>query len=388
MRESGVIMIIQNVILPIFVFMLVLNLFLFFLLLARKMYMIRAARKKEILRAQYEQELMDYMSHQQKDRVTVPAGKWERKVFEELILSYGSFLTGDAKESLLEVIGKEEKIAEITKQLKRENPWEKRIATYQAGEFGLKEVSPLLLEQLETEDRELLYITARALIKMEGRRYVRDIFEAVGKEGAMEKNNILVLVELVEEDIRDLLEEIMRGSNPFLQALALEIYGKRQYMEGVPWMQKMVSRPQKEIRIGALKGAAALGDIGDEDYFHRMAALETDEHWEVRAFLGKYLKHVKNDQAIEILKRLVKDPNWYVRTNAADALDEQGEKGLKTLVELLDSKDRFAVDKAREVIQRKVIFYGLLDRLKEGPVKNRIIQEMEKELMEGRESIE
>ncbi|WP_160719380.1 HEAT repeat domain-containing protein [Isachenkonia alkalipeptolytica] len=349
--------------------------------------MIRALKIKENLRKEFEKELADYISHKDQNRLRTPATKRERRVFEELILSYGIFLTGEAKERLLEVIGREHKIEEIRKKLKSSNPWRKRIATYQGGEFGLKEIAPLLLEQLKLKDRELLYITARALIKLEDRKYLKEILQAIGEDRSMEKNNVLVLVELVEGDIRDILEEIMEGSDSFLHALALEIYGKRQYMEGVPRIEKMVESPLKEIRIAALKGAAALGDIGDADYFNKIAALKTDEQWEVRAFLAKYLKYVKNGHGIEILGSLMKDSNWHVRTNAANALKEQGEEGLKILVAMMDSEDGFAADKATEVIQKEVIFHGLLDNLEEGTIKNRIVQNMEKELMEVGENI-
>lgn len=62
----------------------------------------------------------------------------------------------------------------------------------------------------------------------------------------MEKNNILTLVELVEEDINDILDEAMAEGNAFLNAIALEIYGQRQYMEAVFWIDKMISSPYKE----------------------------------------------------------------------------------------------------------------------------------------------
>ena len=378
---------IQNYILPLFVAMFLVNLLLFLFLLGRKLYKIQASKREEALWEIVEQELTAYISHQDQNQVSPPVTKRQRRIFEELMLRYENFLTGEAKEGLLKVLGREQKVREIKRKLKSKNPWKKRIATYQGGAFGLREIAPLLVDQLALKDRELLYITARALIKLEDGKYLKEILEAVRKDRSVEKSSVLELVEEVEGNIHDVLEEIMEGNDPFLQALALEIYGKRQYVEGVPWIEKMVTSPRKEIRIGALKGAAALGDMGDRDYFHRLAALETDEQWEVRAFLAKYLKHVKNPRAIAMLENLIQDPNWYVRTNAARGLKAQGKEGLKALVALMDSEDLFAADKATEVIQKEVIFHGLLDDLEEGPIKDRIIEKMEKELMEVGENI-
>ncbi len=378
---------IQNYIMPLFVAMFLVNLLLFLFLLGRKLYKIQASKREEALWEIVEQELTAYISHQDQNQVSPPVTKRQRRIFEELMLRYENFLTGEAKEGLLKVLGREQKVREIKRKLKSKNPWKKRIATYQGGAFGLREIAPLLVDQLALKDRELLYITARALIKLEDGKYLKEILEAVRKDRSVEKSSVLELVEEVEGNIHDVLEEIMEGNDPFLQALALEIYGKRQYVEGVPWIEKMVTSPRKEIRIGALKGAAALGDMGDRDYFHRLAALETDEQWEVRAFLAKYLKHVKNPRAIAMLENLIQDPNWYVRTNAARGLKAQGKEGLKALVALMDSEDLFAADKATEVIQKEVIFHGLLDDLEEGPIKDRIIEKMEKELMEVGENI-
>ena len=375
-------MILDNYIMPLFLLMLLVNLFLFVFLLIRKLYKIQALKKEEALLEAFDQELASYISHQNRSFLRAPKTKVEKRIFEELIIKYGNFLTGEAKKKLLEVMGRQGKVQEIQKMLQSNNPWKKRIATYQGGVFGLREIAPVLKEQLKLKDRELLYITAQALIKLEDRKYLRSILEAASKNSSMEKTNVLKLVEGVEEDIRDILEEIMEGSDAFLQALALEIYGKRQYVEGVPWIKKMVKSPLKEIRIASLKGAAALGDIDDEDYFRDLSLLISDNEWEVRAFLAKYLKEVRSQSAIRMLEQLMKDPNWYVRTNAAQGLKEQGKEGIKTLVALMDSQDPFAADKAKEIIQKEVIFHELLDHLEEGPVKEHIIKKMEKQLME------
>ncbi|MCC5912252.1 MAG: HEAT repeat domain-containing protein [Clostridiaceae bacterium] len=346
----------------------------------------RLNKKEEDLREKYEEKLMEYMRHQDKTQLIIPSNKLERKVFQELLLSYSSFLTGNTKELLRNALGKESVIGEIKKNLKSKNPWKKRIATYQAGEFGVNEVSTKLLKQLETNDRELIYITARALIKIGGKTYLKEILREVAKGNKMEKNNILILIEMIDEDIKDTLEVMMLEQNSFINALALEIYGKRQYVEGVKWIKKMVLHSLKEVRIAALKGGYALGDIGDKDYLNRIVALEKDKEWEVRAFLTKFLKNVKTEESINILVRLMKDPNWLVRHNAAIALNKQGERGLRALIELLDSEDRFARDKAREVIHKEIIFHELLSKLEEGSLKNKLLQRIDTTLLEVTEN--
>ena len=347
-------MLIKDYILQLFLFMPGINFILFIFLLIRKIYTKILTNKKEYLEKKYEEQILSYISNHDKSIIIIPRTKLEIRVFRNLLLNYSSLLTGETKELLNDFAAKDSLIADIRKKLLSNNPWKKRIGAYQAGEFGFDEFSEILLKQLKTSDKELFYITSRALIKLGGKLYIKQVLYQAVKEAKMEKNNILTLVELVEEDINDILDEAMTEDNAFLNAIALEIYGQRQYMEAVFWIDKMISSPYKEVRIASLKAAEALGDIGDNEYINKILSLEFDQEWEVRAFLAKFLKKVKTDNSVEGLKRLMKDMNWFVRYNAANSLAEQGEKGIKALIDLLNSEDKFARDKAKEMIQKEI----------------------------------
>lgn len=375
-------MLIKDYILQLFLFMLGINFILFIFLLIRKMYMKILTNKKEYLEKKYEEQILSYISNHDKSIIIIPRTKLEIGVFRNLLLNYSSLLTGETKELLNDFAAKDSLIADIRKKLLSNNPWKKRIGAYQAGEFGFDEFSEILLKQLKTSDKELFYITSRALIKLGGKLYIKQVLYQAVKEAKMEKNNILTLVELVEEDINDILDQAMAEDNAFLNAIALEIYGQRQYMEAVFWIDKMISSPYKEVRIASLKAAEALGDIGDNEYINKILSLEFDQEWEVRAFLAKFLKKVKTDNSVEGLKRLMKDMNWFVRYNAANSLAEQGEKGIKALIDLLNSEDKFARDKAKEMIQKEILFHKLFNDL-EGSLKNKILSQIKLDGIEG-----
>ena len=244
-------MLIKDYILQLFLFMLGINFILFIFLLIRKMYMKILTNKKEYLEKKYEEQILSYISNHDKSIIIIPRTKLEIRVFRNLLLNYSSLLTGETKELLNDFAAKDSLIADIRKKLLSNNPWKKRIGAYQAGEFGFDEFSEILLKQLKTSDKELFYITSRALIKLGGKLYIKQVLYQAVKEAKMEKNNILTLVELVEEDINDILDEAMAEDNAFLNAIALEIYGQRQYMEAVFWIDKMIFSPYKEVRIAS-----------------------------------------------------------------------------------------------------------------------------------------
>lgn len=377
-------MLIKNYIVHLFLFMLFVNIFLFIFLLSRKIYMKKLIEKKEVIEKKYEDNIMEYLTNHESSQLIIPKSKLEKKVIKELLLKYSNFLSGNIKELLDSFIGKEEIKIDINKNMRSKNPWKNRIGTYQIGEFGFTEYADTLLKQLDTEDRELLYITARALIKLEGKTHLKDILDKISINDKMKKNNILKLVEMIDDDIRDVLDEIMKEENSLLNTLGLELYGERQYMEGIEWINKMIFSPEKEVRIAVLKAAHKLGDVGDEEYLKKILALEVDEEWEVRAFLAKFLKNVKNTEAINSLIRLIKDQNWLVRYNAANSLGNQGERGLNALINLLNSEDKFARDKAKEMIEKEIIFHKLFSNLDES-LKNKLLYELKIDMSGGEE---
>ncbi|USQ14785.1 HEAT repeat domain-containing protein [Legionella lytica] len=79
-------------------------------------------------------------------------------------------------------------------------------------------------------------------------------------------------------------------------------------------------------------------------------ALAMDEHWEVRAIIAKSIGTIPGDKSIQLLEKLLCDPEWWVRVNAANALIEQGEKGIDVLNNQSPDKDRFAYETAQKVL--------------------------------------
>lgn len=90
--------------------------------------------------------------------------------------------------------------------------------------------------------------------------------------------------------------------------------------------------------IGRLQPAHALLESGLRD-----AA------WEARAVAAGYLRSPRTG-AIEGLRAALRDRNFHVRRNAADALSAIGEAGRRVLHEMLDCDDRFAQDAARTAL--------------------------------------
>ncbi|MDR5659065.1 HEAT repeat domain-containing protein [Serpentinicella sp. ANB-PHB4] len=366
--------IIENYIVYVFLVMITVNVFLFLLLLSKKIYTKLSIRKKKVIQEEYEKSLATYIATNEKKELTKPFGFLERKIFFETVIKYSSYLDGNSKERLLNLLEKEKLINYIQRKIKSKNPWKRKIAVYQAGEIGIKYVVPELLKLLDSNDRELVYITSRTLIKISNDKYLKNILVRISKGNIMEKPNAIALVDMVDGDITNILEEVMRLDSTFLNAIALEIYGIRQYEQGIKWIKQMVYHPLKEVRISALKGAIGLGDISEGEYINALLTLSVDEDWEVRVFVAKLLKKIKNAESISTLETMIKDPNWFVRHNAGLALIKQGENGLRSLIDLLSSEDVFARDKAWEVLQKEMVFHKLLAKIDDDELREKLME--------------
>ncbi|WP_423188692.1 HEAT repeat domain-containing protein [Alkalibacterium sp. f15] len=338
------------------IILLAVNVVIFIFLLIKKIAMKVVRNKKAGIRKTFEEDFLRFITKQDSEISIEPKSYLEKKVLQSLILEYNSFISGTNQTVLLNNIGKNSVIDKVERYLNSNNLWKKKTGTFLAGEYESSEMMPLLLKQLQTTDNELFFVTARSLIQISNAIYLREILEKAIKQTQMSKNNILSLLELVEGDIKEILEDLMESDDTFLQVVALEEIGKRQYQGSVKWIEKMIGHPQKELRIAALKASFMLGNIGDDKYLSYIMSLENDPEWEVRSFLAKYLRKVNRDDSIKILTIFMSDENWYVRHNAAESLLTHENEGHVALLGLLDSDDSFARDAANAVLQKEALY--------------------------------
>jgi len=333
----------------------IIDLLIFSFLLIKKVAKNVVKKRKVKIKNKYDELFLHLIMETDQSMTIKPKTHMEKKVLHELVLHYNTVLSGDAKKRLLDHIDKSFIAVRINRYLRSKSVWKNKIGTFLVGEYELNDMLPVLLKQLKTSDYELLFVTARSIIVVSNDQYIKDILQVVTKREKMTKQNVLTLIDLVEADIEAILDEAMMEGNGFLKMIALEELGKRNYIKSIHWIKHMLTQPEKEFRIAALKASYSIGDIGDESYLQGMYLLQTDPEWEVRAFLAKFLMKVKRDSAIDILTNLMSDSNWYVRHNASNALLAQGEKGKLVLMDLLNSEDAFARDTAHAVLQRDIL---------------------------------
>ena len=101
----------------------------------------------------------------------------------------------------------------------------------------------------------------------------------------------------------------------------------------------------------AIDVSLPLEKLGDSDIYAIIESALLDEDWRVRAVAAKNAE-VCSDRIIEALEPVLKDKNYFVRINAAQALSRLGGKGKAVLIRLTASDDNFARDMAYYILSR------------------------------------
>jgi len=137
------------------------------------------------------------------------------------------------------------------------------------------------------------------------------------------------LLELLEK------EELVKGKVIYIKAMMnkddikREAYSDRleKFLEG-----------HREVRIAAIQ---ALSNSQNEKYVGALTKIyDTADSWQVRVAVAKGLSNFKFTCVKDVLLKMTKDSEWWVRYNAIKSIVAMGDDGLFSLIDLsLDASD-------------------------------------------------
>lgn len=356
---------IRDYIRDVFAIIAVVNISLFTFLLLRKIAIKIVGKKKAQLREVYEGEVLSFISTGKMPNDFMKKHFFSKIVIKEIILDYSHILKDQRKENLINLLDREKLVKSVRSKMKSRNKWKQKIGAYEAGEFKLDETIEDLILLIDKDDRELVYLASSSLLKAGGPSYICRILNRCLYEKIIEKSNLLYLIDTVDrsEDIEGVLLNLMDKESGFLKSVALESCGKRQYRSAIKWIIAGFKSPDKEVKVSSLKGALYLDEFPYEDNLEQFTSLKNSSDWEVRLFLAKNLGKVNNPESIELLKSLMRDENWFVRNASGLTLLRKGNDGILALVDTLKSDDKFASQKAREILEREIIQQNLINNI-------------------------
>lgn len=132
-----------------------------------------------------------------------------------------------------------------------------------------------------------------------------------------------------------------------------------------PVIERLTHDANEDVRANA---AEALASFPGDELLRRLLA---DESWVVRSHAAKAAGASCRNNLASRLSELLEDESWWVRQNAMMALASFGAGAIPPLLTQLHSPDRFARNKAAEALVRNGYAMEQIERVKDGGPSSR-----------------
>lgn len=210
--------------------------------------------------------------------------------------------------------------------------WRRMEAARILGAGGSRLGANVLLSLMEDSKRAVRLAAARSLGRSQDPQYIEPLLRLLGR-GKISRSQIAeVLVTLGPDSRQRLRELVMQLPNVLrtstLRATTVEVLALVGDAGATPFIQYSIHSGDTEVRIAAFKAAGILRAQLSRDEV-RLGL--RDSAWQVRAHAATVVGRAQMvDMARELAGQLG-DPTWWVRLNAARALRELGNPGLRLL---------------------------------------------------------
>ncbi len=210
---------------------------------------------------------------------------------------------------------------------------------------------PALVRALDDRDTGVRTAAVRAVGEVGGAKALTALVGMLGDPSrAVARRAEEILAEKGREIAGEIVAYLRETDQPAGRQAAVELLGWLRAPEAAPPLLALVGDPNDELRIRAVKAAAAIGDPRFLEPFH---ALLADPRWEVRCQAAKGLGLLGSPESIPRLRAALADPVWWVRYHAAAALAELGPAGVAALEDALTDARPAAREMARHSLARQ-----------------------------------
>lgn len=277
----------------------------------------------------------------------IPRNKLEIQALERVFLTY--ILNFSDKEIKEKIQGFAcQHLRHYYKKLLQSKKWSIRInALNRVIDFHmdclLDECKQLEKENLAHEEYFLLLLI---YVKLDANYFLKVI---QSREEILSENEYKRLVmELDAASLSQVLSQYNEWNSSFQQAI-ITVLGMKRDVSPLSFLEHKLVGTDSEIRIRALK---AINEIGAVSSMEKYLSFVDSPVWEERLMVAKIFRNVDFQEALPYLKKLIQDESWWVRSEAANTINQSryGQVALQEIAE--NATDPFAIDMAKEYIRR------------------------------------
>jgi HEAT repeat protein len=248
--------------------------------------------------------------------------------------------------------------------LEKSKSWKKRaFAAEKLGRIGSAKALPALLSivrDVKNEDEDVRGAALRALGRIRDERAIPFLIEALGYPDTWLPPRIgEILVSIGEPAIPFLQTELKRNPSEHVRMWAAEILGWLNAASAAAVLGEALSDISPEVRA---KAAGALGKIKDDRAVNMLLELlVSDPVPFVRVKASQALGLIGHPAVIDYLINILKDPEWWVRVRAVEALEKLGDKAVAALLPALEDEDLEVRRRAAMALERIGYVEKILD---------------------------
>jgi HEAT repeat protein/PBS lyase HEAT-like repeat-containing protein len=207
-----------------------------------------------------------------------------------------------------------------------------------------------LIRALDDRDRTVRVALIRAIGEIGDRQALLALVPRLGERSPTVVRQVeQVLIERGREVVLEIVSYAETSQKLRGRRAAVEVLGLLRAPQAADLLLELVRHPDRELRVRAVKAAAAIGDPRFLEAFHELL---TDEAWAVRSQAAKGLGALGSMTSVPRLRNALGDDHWWVRFYAAVALAELGEPGHAALRAAEADPEPTVRDMARYLIAR------------------------------------
>ncbi|GIP36974.1 hypothetical protein J31TS4_02540 [Paenibacillus sp. J31TS4] len=318
-------------------------------IVARKAVENKQARRLEQLQEHYQLPLLRYLKDGAFTRLLVPEGREKTEALENLLALYAGVLRGEETNG---------RIAEYTelywserfRRRLRSRSWSVRMNTlYRIDLFRMRSLEQELLTRLNagglTNPEQVE--TFRILSSFGTKELVGQLLQSDADFSDFHCRSIVNRMD--EQTFAEAMERFAELPRRWQLSL-LDVIGVQRRVERLPFLEELLKGGDIELRTRSLKAMSQFSLLLPKEEYLRHA--DSDD-WQERVMAARLFGAVRSAVYVRVLQRLMRDPSWWVRSQAAQSLLEypEGRLLLERIVE--GDEDSFARDMALEWLEKE-----------------------------------
>lgn len=237
----------------------------------------------------------------------------------------------------------------LARQQTKKRRWLKRLFASQIFSLHASAFDEIAVATLISDAKPIIVVYAIiAATKIGTCSILQTAALRISQERRLTRNLFLNAFNACHVNIEKAIKNLLKSeSNIFLLTTYYEILSRCPTTEPYQQFEKNLHSDNIDLKIAVIRYLYHALKTDSESI---LMTLVEDPSWQVRAVVVRFLGELKSYLSLQQLEKALRDKEWWVRINAAQALYQLDEPGIEVLKNQSVAQDRFAYETANFVL--------------------------------------